>query len=141
MDGSAIKETVLVVEDEVLIAWTLREVLERNGYVVVGTASTQSAALDLLEREHPQMAVVDVRLKQGDGISTAQEMMRSGVGVLFLTGHGAGLVAKSGLNTGVVEKPFRPETIAGALRAVRHFKDTGELPSWAPSELTIVGNR
>jgi DNA-binding response OmpR family regulator len=95
MDGSAIKETVLVVEDEVLIAWTLREVLERNGYVVVGTASTQSAALDLLEREHPQMAVVDVRLKQGDGISTAQEMMRSGVGVLFLTGHGAGWLPKA----------------------------------------------
>lgn len=140
MDGSAAKETVLVVEDEVLIAWALRDVLERNGYEVVGPVATQSAALDLMEREHPQMAVVDVRLKQGDGISTGQEMMRSGIGVLFLTGHGAKLVAESGLHTGVVEKPFRPETIAGALRAVRHFNETGRLPNWAPRELTIVGS-
>jgi DNA-binding NarL/FixJ family response regulator len=73
MDGSTAKETVLEVEDEVLIAWALRDVLERNGYAVVGPVATQSAALDLMEREHPQMAVVDVRLKEGDGISTGQE--------------------------------------------------------------------
>ena len=50
------------------------------------------------------------------------------------------LVADSGLHTGVVEKPFHPETIAGALRAVQHFKETGEVPNWAPRELMIVGN-
>ena len=128
MDGSIAKETVLEVEDEVLIAWALRDVLERNGYAVVGPVATQSAALDLMEREHPQMAVVDVRLKEGDGISTGQDMMRSRIGVLFLTGRGAKLVADSGLRTGVVEKPFRPESIAGASKAVRHFSETGKAP-------------
>jgi DNA-binding response OmpR family regulator len=123
----------------VLIAWALRDVLERNGYAVVGPVATQSAALDLMEREHPQMAVVDVRLKEGDGISTGQDMRRSRIGVLFLTGRGAKLVADSGLRTGVVEEPFRPESIAGALKAVRHFNETGKVPNWAPREPTTVG--
>jgi DNA-binding response OmpR family regulator len=92
-----------------------------------------------MEREHPPMAVVDVRLKEGDGISTGQDMRRSRIGVLFLTGRGAKLVADSGLRTGVVEEPFRPESIAGALKAVRHFNETGKVPNWAPREPTTVG--
>jgi DNA-binding response OmpR family regulator len=137
MEESA-KRRVLVVEDEALVAWLLRDVLEDHGYEVVGLASTQDAALELARRDRPEVAVVDVKLKQGDGISAAREMVREGVGVLFLTGHGSRLVAESGLTGGVVEKPFRPECVARAVRAVSHLAETGEVPQWAPSELTIV---
>ena len=80
---------MLVVEDEALVAWLLRDVLEHHGYEVVGPASTQEGARELVQRERPEVAVVDVKLKQGDGIETAREMVREGVGVLFLTGHGS----------------------------------------------------
>lgn len=139
MTHSLPKTRVLVVEDEALLAWVLRDVLEHHGYEVVGVASTQDAAVELTHREHPEVAVVDVRLKQGDGIATAKEMVREGVGVLFLTAHGAGLVAESGLPSGVVEKPFRPESLVRAVQAVSHMAETGEVPDWAPRELTILG--
>ncbi len=45
MDGSTAKETVLEVEDEVLIAWALRDVLERNGYAVVGRSRRKARPL------------------------------------------------------------------------------------------------
>lgn len=80
-------------------------------------------------RNHPDIVVVDVKLKQGDGIETAKEMVREGVGVLFLTGHGWRRVADSGLPSGVVEKPFCPEIIVRAVRAIGHMAPTGEVPS------------
>lgn len=129
---------VLVVEDEALIAWLLSELLESRGYEVVGLATTESAAVELCRRNRPEVAVVDVRLKQGDGIAAAREMARDGVSVLFVTGHGAPQVAESGLATGVVEKPFRAESIAGAVEAVSHLTRTGEVPSWAPPEVRFV---
>jgi response regulator NasT len=135
---SNLKTRVLIVEDEALVAWLLRDMLEEHGYDVVGVASTEEAALELVHRDHPTVAVVDVKLKHGDGIAAAREMAREGVGVLFLTGHGSNLVAESGLTTGVVEKPFRPDCIVPAVRAVSHLAETGEVPHWAPSELTIV---
>jgi DNA-binding response OmpR family regulator len=132
------KTRVLVVEDEALVAWLLRDVLEHHGYEVVGPASTQEGARELVQRERPEVAVVDVKLKQGDGIETAREMVREGVGVLFLTGHGSRLVAESGLRSGVVEKPFRPDCIVRAVEAITHLTATGEIPRWAPRELTIL---
>jgi DNA-binding response OmpR family regulator len=138
MAKSVAKVRVLVVEDEALVAWLLRDVLEHHGYEVLGPASTQEAATELAQREHPEVAVVDVKLKQGDGIETAKEMVREGVGVLFLTGHGSRLVAESGLPSGVVEKPFRPDSIVRAVQAISHMVETGEVPNWAPRELTIL---
>jgi DNA-binding response OmpR family regulator len=138
MGRSAAKKRILVVEDEALIAWLLGDALERHGYVVVGPAATQSAALELVERERPQMAIVDVGLKEGDGISAAEQMIRSGVDVLFVTAHATDLVAECGLRTGVVSKPVDPDTVADAIRAVSHFMRTGEVPRWAPSALTII---
>jgi response regulator NasT len=136
------KKRVLVVEDEALVAWLLRDLLESRGYEVVGLASTQSAAVDLCRSRRPEVAVVDVKLKQGDGISAAREMARDGVGVLFLTAHGAQLVSESGLSpTSVVEKPFRPDCIAPAVDAVTHLSETGEVPNWAPPEVTFIARR
>jgi DNA-binding NtrC family response regulator len=132
------KRRILVVEDETLVAWLLREKLEDCGFEVVGVASTEDAAVALSRREHPEVAIVDVRLKRGSGIAAAEEMARDGVGVLFMTGHGHGQVVRSGVGMGVIEKPFRPETVVQAVQAVTQFKDTGRMPDWAPPELKTI---
>lgn len=54
--------TVLIVEDEVLIAMDLQDVLERHGWRVIGPAPTVKAALALLESELPSVALLDVQL-------------------------------------------------------------------------------
>jgi DNA-binding NarL/FixJ family response regulator len=132
MADCAPRTRVLVVEDEALVTCLLRDVLEDNGFEVVGLASTQEAAMKLAHRNHPDIAVdayPRAKLKQGDGIETAKEMVREGVGVLFLTGHGWRLVTDSRLPSGVVEKPFCPESIVRAVRAIGHIAQTGEVPS------------
>jgi len=80
-------EKVLIVEDNALIALSLREVLSELGFQVVGTAATMSEALRMAEDTKPDIAVSDIRLAgQHDGTEAAIRMrQRSGLPVLFLT--------------------------------------------------------
>jgi DNA-binding NtrC family response regulator len=59
------RKTVLVVEDEFLIAIDLKLLLERRGWHVLGPATTVKEALRLLDEEIPAVALLDVSLKDG----------------------------------------------------------------------------
>lgn len=61
-DGTESKVRVLVVEDEYFIAEELRHVLSEAGFQVLGPASSNGAALDLLEAELPHVATLDVHM-------------------------------------------------------------------------------
>jgi hypothetical protein len=94
--------------------------------------------MKLAHRNHPDIAVVAVKLKQGDGIESAKEMVREGVGALFLTGHGRRLVADSGLPSGVVEKPCCSKGMVRAVRSIGHMAPTGEVPNRAQRGLAML---
>ena len=55
--------TVLVVEDEIMIAMDLEMTLERHGWRVLGPAMSVKEALRLLETERPDVALLDVNLR------------------------------------------------------------------------------
>src|SRR5437773_519352 len=80
---------VLIVEDEILVAWSLSEVLSLVGYEVTGIAATVDDALCLAEVTRPDLAVVDVRLAgRRDGIEGAELLKNQfGLSVIFLTGE------------------------------------------------------
>src|SRR5512145_1937272 len=66
------KAKVLIVEDDPLIALTLREALSLAGFEVTGTAATVSQALLLAENTRPDLALFDVHLAgRRDGIEGA----------------------------------------------------------------------
>lgn len=66
--GSSRSLSVLVVEDEFLIAMDIEALLAANGHEVVGTAATVAAALRLLETLRPDVAVLDGNLR-GEAVS------------------------------------------------------------------------
>jgi len=80
---------VLILEDEILVAWSLQELLSLVGYEVTGIAATVSDALCLAENTKPDLAIVDVRLAgQRDGIEGAELLQQQfGLPVIFLTGE------------------------------------------------------
>jgi DNA-binding response OmpR family regulator len=57
------QKTVLIVEDEFLIAMDLKELLEHHGWRVIGPAASVDGALRLLEREFPSVALLDIHLR------------------------------------------------------------------------------
>ena len=69
-------KTVLVVEDEFLIALDHALLLERAGWHVLGPAATIAEALRLLEEERPAVALLDVALKEG-AVTPVAEALRA----------------------------------------------------------------
>jgi two-component system, response regulator PdtaR len=78
---------VLVVEDDAVIAMSMREILSLVGFEVVGVAATVTDALCLAENTKPDVAILDVRLAgRRDGIEGAMLLrQRSGLPVIFVT--------------------------------------------------------
>jgi DNA-binding response OmpR family regulator len=66
---------VLVVEDEALIALSLADMLESMGFTVCGTADNVRSAVDMADRDAPDLVLMDIRLRgKGDGIDAARQI-------------------------------------------------------------------
>ena len=65
---------VLVAEDEALIRLDLKEMLEEEGYDVVGEASDGEEAVDLANRLRPDLVILDVKMPKLDGIAAAEQI-------------------------------------------------------------------
>jgi two-component system, response regulator PdtaR len=89
--NSQAKPAVLVVDDERIVAWDLREMINALGYDCYAVASSAEQALRAAELKRPDLVLMDIRLKGPiDGIDTArmlQEQYGRGVRVIFLSAH------------------------------------------------------
>jgi CheY-like chemotaxis protein len=79
--------TVLIVEDEGIVALDLKNQLARMGCTVVGLAASGVRAIEVAEQKRPDLVLMDVRLKGDiDGIQAAKVISgRFGAKVIFLT--------------------------------------------------------
>jgi DNA-binding LytR/AlgR family response regulator len=69
------KIKILLVEDELVIAEDLKDILEELGYEVCGIAVSAREALALIEEQSPDLALLDIQIKGGkDGIELAAEI-------------------------------------------------------------------
>jgi two-component system, response regulator PdtaR len=80
---------VLVVEDEFVVAITMKDELEEAGYDVVGIAGTADRAVELAAAGSPDVVLLDIRLRgAGDGVDAACRIHEQGMNpaVIFVTG-------------------------------------------------------
>ena len=76
---------VVVAEDEALIRLDLVEMLAEAGYEVVGQAATGEAAVELVGRVRPDVALLDIRMPVMDGLAAAQAIPPNIDAVVMLT--------------------------------------------------------
>ena len=117
--------SVLVVEDEALIAEETADRLQRLGYRVVGIADTGADAIAMAERFAPDVVLMDIRLKGAmTGIEAAQQIYAArNTPIIFATAHSDGETLKRAqINAqfGYVVKPYREGDLAMALRVALH---------------------
>lgn len=127
---------ILIVEDEYIVATSLKFLLKTMGYDVVGVADNVVSAVNEAERTCPQMAFVDIQLAQGDsGLDAAAELQKRGVICIFLTGNPPG-GPRPDLALGCLPKPFSDVALAGAIKIAEAFIAGSPLPK-APLDLEL----
>jgi len=82
------KRGILIVEDDKLLAESLRLNLEDHGYDVVGVTAEATQALELAERERPLVAIVDIALEGSlDGITVGAYLAEHQIAVIYMSGY------------------------------------------------------
>ena len=114
----ALIASIMIVEDDAIIAYDLAETVRNMGHKVCGTATTMEAALATARTCHPTLALMDLRLAHGDsGITTAQVLRQtSALPIIFVTAFGDELQRRGLDHLGpVIRKPFTREQIERAI--------------------------
>lgn len=110
---------ILLVEDDPGIVKSLTEFLNAEGFQVA-SASGQTAAIQLFDREPFDLVLLDVSLSEGNGFATCASLKsRSTVPVIFLTASGDEGSTVAGLDIGAddyIAKPFRPRELVSRIR-------------------------
>ena len=106
--------SVLVVEDDPIIALNLQTILEAAGAKVVGPAYELSKALDLIEADKVNAAVLDYLLQEGDTLPLARVLGERGIPFLFQTSDPESLAGKH-VGALILPKPYRPDQLTSAV--------------------------
>lgn len=118
------KQKILIVEDEFIIANDLRMMLERAGYKVCGIAPSVMKAVELIKDKEPDWILLDIFL-QGDktGIDLAAHLTEMKIPFIYIsanTNQGILEAAKATLPYGFLVKPFREKDLLVMLDIARY---------------------
>lgn len=108
---------ILIVEDEPIIVFALEDIIEALGHTVVAVASTIDQALQWLEREVPDLAILDVNLNGAKSYPVADRMRELQAPYIFATGYGASEHPPEHKDVFTLTKPFAEEAVKEAIDA------------------------
>jgi diguanylate cyclase (GGDEF)-like protein len=133
--------SILLVEDESLVARDLQETLTRLGYRVVGIASEGSQAVAMARRLRPGLVVMDVGLRgELDGIAAARAIQEDApIPIIFLTGYSDPETLRRAVLVGplgYLVKPFQTAELQCAIEVAIH-KHRSDL-AWREREEALM---
>ena len=114
------KGSILLVEDNTRLNTANRRVLELSGYTVAA-AETVTAAWEHLNRQEPDIILLDVMLPDGDGVDFCREIRKqSKAHIIYLTAKTEYEDLSRGLEAGgddYIRKPFHPQELLDRINA------------------------
>ena len=120
---------ILLVEDDGAIIRTLTTFLKGEGFTI-RTADGQETAISSILAQPPDLALVDITLREGNGFAVCSFAKERHIPVIFLTASGDEYSVVTGLDMGAddyVSKPFRPRELVSRIRSV--LRRTGKRQS------------
>ena len=123
---------VVIAEDEALIRLDLKEMLEEEGYEVVGEAGDGETAVKLAVGQHPDLVILDVKMPVLDGLSAAEQIAAERIApVVILTAFSQRDLVERARDAGAMAylvKPFTKADLVPAIAmAVSRFQEVRAL--------------
>ena len=125
-------KSVVIAEDEAIIRLDLREMLEEEGYVVVGETGRGDEAVQLVEEHSPDLCIFDIKMPGMDGLAAAREVsVGRKAAVVILTAFSQRHLIEEARDAGVLSylvKPFQREELVSAIEvALGRFEEIRQL--------------
>lgn len=112
------KHSILIVEDNAITALDIKDQLELLGYEVSGIALSGESALEMVDEHHPDLILMDIKLKEMDGIETAEKIKKKlNVPIIFITAYPEDNIEKKAemIGDGYLKKPLDENRLKKAL--------------------------
>lgn len=124
--------SIVIAEDEAIIRLDLRELLEEEGYVVVGEAGRGDLAVTLVRELRPDVVILDVKMPGLDGIEAARQITAEGIcAILMLTAFSQREIVEQARDAGAMAylvKPFQKADLVPAIElATSRYAETKAL--------------
>ena len=114
---------ILITDDTAFMRMTLRNILSKNGFDIVGEAADGLQAIDKYKSEKPDLVTMDITMPNMDGITAIKEIMSfdAGAKIIVCSAMGQKTLVIEALNAGAkdfIVKPFQPDRIVDAIHKV-----------------------
>lgn len=116
--AGGIRPRILIVEDEMIIAMMLEDMLDELGYEIAATAARPAQALEAIAARPIDVAVLDVNLGGDNSYGIAGALRQRGIPFLFSTGYAGLTLEEPYRDHRVLQKPYRQEDLARALETI-----------------------
>jgi AmiR/NasT family two-component response regulator len=125
---------VVIAEDEAIIRLDLKEILEEEGYEVVGETGRGDEAVELVKQTEPDLVILDIKMPGMDGLAAAREITgERRAAVLILTAFSQRNLIEQARDAGVLAylvKPFQTGELVPAIEvALGRFQEMKALES------------
>ena len=119
---------VVIAEDEAIIRLDLKEILEEEGYEVVGETGRGDEAVELVRQHHPDLAILDIKMPGMDGLTAAKAITSERLAaVLILTAFSQRDLIDQARDAGALAylvKPFQKSDLVPAIElAIGRFRE------------------
>jgi diguanylate cyclase (GGDEF)-like protein/PAS domain S-box-containing protein len=147
LKNQAIK--ILIVEDEIIVAEDIKDILEEFGYIVIDIVNSGKKALTKLADTQPNLILMDIRIKgEIDGIQTAKLIWEKyQIPVVYLTANSDKNTLERAKQTapfGYLTKPFKEKDLQTAIEIALHRhqleKKLQEREQWLNTILNSLGD-
>lgn len=109
---------ILIVEDEMLIAMLLQDILRDLGHEPIGPAMRLETALTASAKDDFDLAILDINLGGKQSFPVADHLASRNIPFFFASGYGRAGLAEPHMNVPVVQKPYDAEQISETIGLV-----------------------
>ena len=129
--SQTLRGSVMVIEDETIIAMDLKGIVQAMGHEVTGVARTHSAAVELGRQRRPDLVLADIQLADGSsGIDAVNDLLaeRGDLPVIFITAFPERLLTGDRPEPAfLISKPYSEEQVRSAVSQAMFFASTEDM--------------